>query len=227
MAKNKFYAVKKGRKVGVFTSWTECEKQVKGYGGAIYKSFVTENDAFAYLGKRITKKKVKKKSSVVIESPTKVLSSIAMERVAITTEEEIDEYVFYVDGSYDKDNLIAGSGIVIIKNGELIDKLCYKSKDKRITKMHNVGAEINASINVIRYCLNNKVKKASIYYDYEGIEKWCSGEWSYNSEFIQAYKEYFHYALSYMELRFVKVKSHSGDFYNDMADELARYACVN
>ena len=25
--------------LGVYTTWSDCEKQVKGYGGAIYKSF--------------------------------------------------------------------------------------------------------------------------------------------------------------------------------------------
>ena len=38
MAK-KFYAVRQGRVPGVYTTWSDCEKQVKGYGGAIYKSF--------------------------------------------------------------------------------------------------------------------------------------------------------------------------------------------
>ena len=39
MAKQKFYVVWKGRKPGVYTSWVECETQVKGYAGAEYKSF--------------------------------------------------------------------------------------------------------------------------------------------------------------------------------------------
>ena len=38
MAK-KYYAVRSGRKTGVFLSWAECEEQVKGFSGAEYKSF--------------------------------------------------------------------------------------------------------------------------------------------------------------------------------------------
>ena len=41
MAK-KYYAVRQGRVPGVYTTWADCEKQVKGFGGAIYKSFPTE-----------------------------------------------------------------------------------------------------------------------------------------------------------------------------------------
>ena len=35
----KYYAVKKGRNPGIYTSWDLCLKEVKGYKGAIYKSF--------------------------------------------------------------------------------------------------------------------------------------------------------------------------------------------
>ena len=42
MAKKKFYAVKQGRKTGMFLTWDDCKKQVMGYPGAIYKSFGTE-----------------------------------------------------------------------------------------------------------------------------------------------------------------------------------------
>jgi len=50
--KQKYYVVWKGRKTGIFTSWTECEKQVKGFVGAQYKAFESkaESDA-AFLAK--------------------------------------------------------------------------------------------------------------------------------------------------------------------------------
>ncbi len=41
----KFYVVWKGRKTGIFTSWEECEAQVKGYAGAEYKSFNSRESA--------------------------------------------------------------------------------------------------------------------------------------------------------------------------------------
>jgi ribonuclease HI len=45
MPKQKYYVVWKGRKTGIFTSWTECEKQVKGFVGAEYKAFGTLKEA--------------------------------------------------------------------------------------------------------------------------------------------------------------------------------------
>ena len=59
MVKQKFYVVWKGHQSGIFVSWTECEKQIKGYEYALYKSFEnleTAKKAFAskphhYIGK--------------------------------------------------------------------------------------------------------------------------------------------------------------------------------
>ncbi|HUE97886.1 MAG TPA: ribonuclease H family protein [Anaerolineales bacterium] len=47
MPKQKYYVVWKGRKPGIFTSWAECEKQVKGFAGAQYKSFESLKEAEA------------------------------------------------------------------------------------------------------------------------------------------------------------------------------------
>ncbi|MBE0672906.1 MAG: ribonuclease H family protein [Anaerolineales bacterium] len=47
MPKQKYYVVWKGRKTGIFTTWAECEKQVKGFVGAQYKAFENEIDAEA------------------------------------------------------------------------------------------------------------------------------------------------------------------------------------
>lgn len=40
-----YYAVARGRQVGIFKTWTECENQVKGFSGAIFKKFKTNEEA--------------------------------------------------------------------------------------------------------------------------------------------------------------------------------------
>ena len=44
-AKQKFYVVWKGVNPGIYSSWTDCLLQVKGYEGALYKSFESGNEA--------------------------------------------------------------------------------------------------------------------------------------------------------------------------------------
>lgn len=43
--KSKYYVVWKGRRTGIFTTWSECSAQVTGYAGAQYKSFENRADA--------------------------------------------------------------------------------------------------------------------------------------------------------------------------------------
>ena len=41
----KYYAVRKGHQTGIFTNWPDCQKAVKGYSGAEFKSFKTRQEA--------------------------------------------------------------------------------------------------------------------------------------------------------------------------------------
>ncbi|MCD6366543.1 MAG: ribonuclease H family protein [Bacteroidales bacterium] len=45
MAKQKFYVVWKGKIPGVYTSWDECQQQIKGFKDAQFKSFKTRDSA--------------------------------------------------------------------------------------------------------------------------------------------------------------------------------------
>ena len=67
-------------------------------------------------------------------------------------------------------------------------------------------------------------KDLLIYYDYEGIEKWCSGEWKANKEGTIYYRQFCIEAMKKINISFKKVKAHSGNKYNDMADKLAKQA---
>ena len=43
--KSKFYVVWKGVEPGIYTNWTDCQLQINGYEGALYKSFTTRDEA--------------------------------------------------------------------------------------------------------------------------------------------------------------------------------------
>lgn len=49
MAKKAVYAVKTGRVPGLYDTWDACQEQVKGFSGAEYQKFKTEEEANAYL----------------------------------------------------------------------------------------------------------------------------------------------------------------------------------
>ena len=45
----KFYAVKKGKVPGIYTSWDACKSMVHGFPGAVYKGFATRAEAEQFL----------------------------------------------------------------------------------------------------------------------------------------------------------------------------------
>ena len=47
----RYYAILNGRRTGVFNSWNECKELVKGFSGAVYKSFSNLEDAQNFLNR--------------------------------------------------------------------------------------------------------------------------------------------------------------------------------
>ncbi|NLI72776.1 MAG: ribonuclease H [Bacteroidales bacterium] len=70
--KRKYYTVWEGREPGVYDSWRECERQVKGFDGAKYKSFESLKEAEdAFLDS--WKKFIKSKAETIHEKPNYLL----------------------------------------------------------------------------------------------------------------------------------------------------------
>ena len=129
----------------------------------------------------------------------------------------------YVDGSYNISTKEYSYGAVIFYNGEEL-ALSEKFSDPESAKMRNVAGEINGAMRAMRFCLENGIDSLDLYYDYEGIEKWCTGAWKTNKSGTIAYKKYYDEIKQSVRVTFHKVKGHSGDKYNDMADRLAKDA---
>lgn len=45
MGKQKYYVVWHGVEPGIYSSWQECQQQIKGFAGALYRSFDTQAEA--------------------------------------------------------------------------------------------------------------------------------------------------------------------------------------
>ena len=216
---NKFYAVKSGRTTGIFTSWEDCKKQVDGYPNASYKSFKTANEAAMFLGfgTEDTNTKVSVSDKNNINNITEIEITHNLD---INTS---DTAIAYVDGSYNITTGEYGYGVVFFyQNKEIHLKQGYSND--ALASMRNVAGEIKGSEAAIRYALENEISSIKIYHDYEGIAKWCTGEWKANKEGTIAYKDFFDKVKKQIHIEFVKVKGHSGDKYNDVADRLAKEA---
>ncbi len=223
----KYYAVRKGRKTGVFATWAECQKQVTGFSGAEFKSFGTMEEArkFAGSGAAVMQTEQGKAIGVQFDKAEGTgrnlsMSGSAGEKAVRTAPGQV---IAYVDGSYRSDTGEFSYGMVILKDGEE-HCFCRKMTDKELAQMHNVAGEIKGSEAAMQYALDNGIPEITIYHDYEGIAKWCTGAWKANKTGTRAYQAFYQEVIKKVQVHFVKVKGHSNDKYNDMADHLAKSA---
>lgn len=193
----KFYAVRNGYHVGIFNTWDECRKEVSGYSGAEYKSFANRADAEQYLW--------------------------GDNQLSLFDDEKKNVAVAYTDGSYNIDTQEFSYGVVLFYDGEE-KHFSEKFSDPELATMRNVAGEIKGAERAMRYCAENGISELELYYDYEGVCKWCTGEWKTNKDGTRAYKAFYDSLNGKLTVSFNKVRGHSGDKYNDLADSLAKDA---
>lgn len=201
----KVYAVRSGRKPGIYNTWAQCQEQIRGFSGAVFKGFPTLAEAEAYMN---------------LPGATQVQDA-PVGKDSVQT-----EAVAYVDGSYQAATKQFSCGVVIFHDGQETH-LSELYNDPDLAQMHNVAGELKGSQKAIQFCLERQIKSVTIFHDYEGIAKWCTGEWQAKKTGTKEYKAFYEQAKSKLDIRFVKVKGHSGDKYNDLADRLAREAMQN
>ena len=173
MAK-KYYAVRVGKVPGIYQTWDECKKNVHGFPAAEYKSFMSMEEAKAYMGREAVQE---------INGKT---GSGNMEDVMPD-----NDYAF-VDGSF---NIATG-----------------------------VYGEILGSMAAVKKAIELGLKDISIFYDYAGIKAWAVGEWKRNKKGTIEYYNYITSVRDSINIRFVKVRGHSGVEGNEEADRLAKRA---
>lgn len=200
----KYYAVYRGKSGApkIFTSWDECKKEVIGFKGAIYKSFPTEKEAIDF---------------IAINGGSKLNCKIEEE----TLEGGLH---IYVDGSFSVDKGNYSYGLVALENGEVIFEDNGLGFDKEAIALRNVSGEVLGAQKAVEFAINRGYKEVTIAYDYQGVESWAIGTWKRNNRITSEYNSFMQEKMKMIKINFKKIKGHSGDKYNDIADKLAKSA---
>ena len=128
----------------------------------------------------------------------------------------------YVDGSY-RDGKV-GYGCVIIKDNELYHSFSGIVNDPDAVKLRNVTGEMEAVLKALEFCLKERLTKPKIHYDYQGLEAWATGAWRAKTPFTMRYTELVRTYAETLKIEWIKVGAHTGIYYNEMVDKLARGA---
>jgi ribonuclease HI len=192
----KVYAVKKGLIPGIYDSWNEAEKQVKGFPGAEFKSFKAREEALLYLNDEV--------------------SSI---------EESFDDTIsIYTDGSYNESKGFFGGAFIVVVNGEVIHQDSYESNDVNFAAERNNAGELGAVMRAALWAQKMGHKKIVVYHDYLGVACFISGQWKAKSAGSKAYADFMSIKIK-IDIEFRHVKGHSGNKFNDIVDKLAYSSC--
>lgn len=224
MAK-KYYAVRNGRTRGIYLTWEDCRKNVEGYENAVYKGFSNIEEAEKFLeGETPGQDSVHSSEKAANRDGSANAAhenNAHGDRNAVVPTADDGDAVAYVDGSYNIATGAFGCGVVLLYAGQT-KEMAKAFSDPERAKMRNVAGEIEGSMCAMQYCLDHKIDRLTICYDYAGIEYWCTGAWKANKEGTMAYRDFYRKASERLSVTFEKVKGHSGDYYNDWADRLAK-----
>lgn len=182
----------------IVSTWDECLKYVKGVKGAKYKSFEDVESANQYLRNG----KILKKGEDIYPE---------------------DCLHIYVDGSFNSATERYSYGMVAVRNNIVEYMESASSEDNSKKDIRQVAGELEGSIRGIKYALDKGEKKVVLFYDYEGVAHHATGFWERREpssiEYYTKVNELMHKGI---EVIFVKIDSHTGDLFNELADEICK-----
>lgn len=210
MAKKKIYAVRKGHKTGLFNTWAECQKATAGYSGAEFRGFTEKEEALAFLNMETTKTvsgDKSKEAAGVVEVPENMV-------------------IAYVDGSFEKSiGRYAFGCVLLTPDGQEIRE-SGSGSDPAGVAIRNVAGEMLGAMNAVKWAQENGYPVVEIRYDYEGVEKWVTGVWRAKTPLTSKYAVHMQEAGKKIQISFCKVAAHTGNHYNEEADQLAKSALL-
>lgn len=214
--KKKYYAVRVGRTEGILDTWEACEASIKGYPGAVYKSFLKLEDAETYLQSGADGI-ITKKQSKTVQNNDKDLKN-----VTISFPLSPKEVVAYVDGSYQAGIDTYAFGCVFLLFEGTMHGVCGNGKNPEAAALRNVTGEMQGAMFAVQSAIRDGYKVIDICYDYAGIEQWVTGGWKTNRELTRIYAETMNRWGKQIQIRFHKVEAHSNQEFNDLADQMAK-----
>ena len=134
--------------------------------------------------------------------------------------------IAYVDGSFEKSIGRYAFGCVILTPAGEEFRKSGSGCDPEGVKIRNVAGEMLGAMNAVQWAKEHEYPAVEIRYDYEGVEKWVTGVWRAKTPLTSKYAAHMQEAAEQIKISFCKVAAHTGNHYNEEADQLAKSALL-
>lgn len=249
-----YYAVRKGRTPGIYSTWDEAKIQVVGFSGAVYKKFKDINSAKEYLGGMDSEPENKPKKVVFY--------AVKNDNSIFTSWDECQAHIKGVSGAIFRKfktehdaNMWLAEDVGICTNKDAMDitiptfyvdgsckdevitfgmvaiigdkEVCYNGRTDG--DMGSCSGEISAFAFALHFASSMNLREINVVYDCRNIMEWATGLAKTHNDESRMFKRFVDTFLlrNKIKVNYYKCKSHTGDLYNEKADWLAKRAFMS
>ncbi|KAF9352566.1 hypothetical protein BGX26_009651 [Mortierella sp. AD094] len=227
-----FYAVHIGKTKGIYFTWPECEKQIKGVTNAKFKKFdsLKEAEEFVKNGPKVFTKPVPKAAASATGRPSPYAAAAAARAGESSASAARPEA-----GSSGKDNYISVNGVRVTASNTIIIYTDGSAlSNGRVGSQAGLGAVCRALDAVGNDTAPIEIRTDSMY-TINIITKWSDGwiknNWRRGDGGKVQNRDIIEPLITKIKnrpgpIKWVHVKAHVGTFGNEMADKLANEGAV-
>lgn len=221
MSKTNFWAVKRGRRTGIFSIYEEFQGSVFRYPHSLFRGFKTYEEAEDWLEGR-------QKNTLPAATGARICSSVILDEASLDLQSDFDAgyVVAFTDGSYSHNIRGFGYAALVLSDPERAIELSGFSSVEAYTRSTNTAGEMAAVLMALRYAERHEIPRLKIYFDFAGIHYLLLNQTKARAPITRLFKEevFDHYLKTLPHVVFQRVRSHSGIVCHNRADELASMA---
>lgn len=205
MAKRNSYALKSREGNKIFHSWEECQAAIKTHTGVSYKAFANDDMCRDWFAGKCP--------------------------AVFPITNEPGRVIIYTDGSFNATVHMYGWGFVAILSNDSEECRCHSEygggTNSALLSQRNVAGEMIAAMKAVQWAVLHGYKTVELRYDYAGIGKWPLDiqQISPGNEYAKTYRDWMKRMADTIDIRYVQIPGHSGDWYNEYADQRAKKGC--
>lgn len=164
-----YYGVREGIVPGVYETWADCQEQIKGYSGAVYKKFKTREEASKFINDGIKSYNIDD-----IDEDTEIIKDVKKERASIKRIDELEVKI----GSLE-DRIKKLEGLIWAKESEKIEVVEVIEKQEDLDKGYIEEEEDISQITMDLGPVENNIGKNEMIAYVDGSYRNDTKEYSY------------------------------------------------